>query len=353
MQGGMQPSTNPHAGATRPERTGPAVRCQELTKTFGHGKALDGLSLELATGSVLALLGPNGAGKTTTVRLLNGVLRADSGSIDVLGFDPVTHGDELRRHTGVLTENAGLDDRLTARENLEVTGRIRGLRGQSLAARVTELLERFGMAPVADQRCQGFSTGQRRRVALARALVSDPELLFLDEPTSGLDPAATADVLELIATLTRQRGRTVVLCTHFLAEAGQLADEMAILDRGQLVTAGRPTDLAASLWPGIEVDLDIGEPADGPTVARLHRLPGVSAVAVTAIGATVTIGARADIPRIVAALTANGVPVFGATTRTRTLEDVYFAYQSRLGESTSGLGGLGALGSLLDTATAA
>ena len=182
---------------------------------------------------MLALLGPNGAGKTTTVRLLNGILTPDRGRATVLGLDPATQGDDVRRRTGVLTENAGLDERLTARENLELTGRMRGLDRAWAARRTAELLERFGMADRADIVVQGFSTGQRKRVALARALLHDPEVLFLDEPTSGLDPAATRDVIDLIGALATEHGRTVVLCTHFLGEAGRLADRMAVLHRGR------------------------------------------------------------------------------------------------------------------------
>ena len=182
---------------------------------------------------MLALLGPNGAGKTTTVRLLNGVLRPDRGSARVLGLDPATDGDEVRRRTGVLTEHAGLDERLTARENLALTARLRGLDralGGPPHRRAARAVRdgRPGRPPV-----QGTSTGQRKRLALARALLHDPEVLFLDEPTSGLDPAATRDVIDLIGSLATEHGRTIVLCTHFLGEAGRLADRMAVLHRGR------------------------------------------------------------------------------------------------------------------------
>ena len=155
----------------------------------------------------------------------------------------------MRRRTGVLTENAGLDDRLTTRENLMFTARVRGFSPSAADARVRDLLERFGMADRADDLTQGFSTGQRKRVALARALLHDPEVLFLDEPTSGLDPAGTRDVIDLIGSLASE-GRTIVLATHFLGEAGRLADRMAVLHRGQLQAFGRPDELAAELWAG-------------------------------------------------------------------------------------------------------
>src|SRR5690606_31141259 len=136
--------------------------------------------------------------------------------------------------------------------------------------RVDELLERFGLTERRDRPVHGASTGQRRRLALARALVHDPDVLFLDEPTSGLDPAATRDVIALIDDLASQRGRTIVLCTHYLGEAGRLADQMAVLHRGRLQAIGSPDDLAAALWPGLKVDIDLGHPADVDLLRALH-----------------------------------------------------------------------------------
>ena len=324
-------------GTPRDATTDIAISCRGLRRTFPGGVALDSLDLDVPTGTVLALLGPNGAGKTTTVRLLNGILAPHGGSARVLGLDPHTQGDELRHRTGVLTEAAGLDDRLTARENLVATAAMRGLRGPATDRRIDELLELFGMSPFAHQRCRGFSTGQRRRVALARALIHDPEVLFLDEPTSGLDPAATSDVVDLIETLTRDRGRTVVLCTHFLAEAGRLADQMAILHRGRLLTSGTPDVLADELWPGLEVSLDLGGPAEPATVGSLGRLPGVTAAFARPDGATIVVEDREVIARVVGSLVTAGIAVFAAVPHPKTLEDVYFAYQETLGADTSRL----------------
>ncbi len=247
-----------------------AIVADDLTRSFNGQIALDGLTLDAQPGEVLAVLGPNGAGKTTTVRLLNGVLAPDRGSSRVLGLDPAHEGNEVRRRTGVLTENAGLDDRLTAWENLVVTGRIRGMSTAEAGEKATAMLERFGMAERADDRVQGFSTGQRKRVALGRALLHDPDVLFLDEPTSGLDPEATRDVIDLIGSLATEHGRTVVLCTHFLGEAGRLAHRMAVLDQGRLLAFGTPAELAGSIWKGLDVGLDLGAAAD----ETLHRDPG-------------------------------------------------------------------------------
>ena len=305
----------------------PAIRTEGLTKAFRDELAVDGLSIDVPEGEVLALLGPNGAGKTTTVRLLDGVLAPDAGHSTVLGLDPVVDGDELRRRTGVLTEDAGLDDRLTPRENLTFVARARGLSG---SARIDELLERFGMADRADALTRGLSTGQRKRVALARSLLHDPELLFLDEPTSGLDPTATREVLAVIESLARDHGRTVVLCTHFLAEAGRLADRMAVLHHGRLQAFGRPAEIADELWSGLDVEVDLGKAALPEILAGLERVPGVIGAAATMEGARVTVDSRDVTPQLVAWLVARGLEVYGAVPRPPTLEDVYFAIEERL-----------------------
>jgi ABC-2 type transport system ATP-binding protein len=306
-----------------------AITTEGLSRSFGEQPAVDDLTIEVRPGEVLALLGPNGAGKTTTVRLLNGVLTPDSGRARVLGLDPTADGDALRHRTGVLTENAGLDDRLTARENLLFTARARGMAAGEADHRVTTMLDRFAMADRADDQTVGFSTGQRKRLALARALLHDPEVLYLDEPTSGLDPAATREVVALIDRLAREDGRTVVLCTHFLGEAGRLADRMAVLHHGRLQAFGRPEDLAAEMWTGLEVDLDLGRRASAAVLDLLGSVPGVSAVAPSDDGAVVTVDDRSHLPGVNRALVAAAVDVFATRPRPPTLEDVYFAIEAR------------------------
>jgi ABC-2 type transport system ATP-binding protein len=311
-----------------------AIETCDLTRRFDSGVALDHLTLEVAPGEVLALLGPNGAGKTTTVRLLNGVLAPDEGWARVLGLDPGAEGDEVRRRTGVLTENAGLDDRLTTRENLEFTARLRGFDRAGARRRVTEMLDRFGMADRADDLTQGFSTGQRKRVA--RALLHDPEVLFLDEPTSGLDPAGTRDVIELVQALAGE-GRTIILATHFLGEAGRLADRMAVLHHGRLRAFGRPSELALDLWTGIGAELDLGQAADAAVVAILASVPGVIEAHTAATGARLRVLDRNVLPRVVSRLVIQNVPVFGALALPPTLEDVYFEIEGRLVAEEGGL----------------
>ena len=307
-----------------------AIRTEGLTRWFPTGVALDGLTMEAAAGEVVALLGPNGAGKTTTVRLLDGVLRPDAGRATVLGMDPAVEGDAVRRRTGVLTEQAGLDDRLTAAENLVTTARIRGLSAADARSRAAALLERLDMSDRADDLVQGMSTGQRKRLALARALLHDPEVLYLDEPTSGLDPAATRDVVELIGSLAAEHGRTVVLCTHFLGEAGRLAHRVGVLHVGRLRAFGRAADLAATLLPGLPVDIDLGTAADDRIIGAVAAIAGVQQAAPSTSGLHLVVDDRAVLPRVVGALVAREVPVFAAEPRPPSLEDVYFEVQRRI-----------------------
>jgi ABC-2 type transport system ATP-binding protein len=314
-----------------------AVETEDLTRSFPSGVALDGLTLDVRQGEVLALLGPNGAGKTTTVRLLNGILRPDRGRALVLGTDPTVDPTEVRRRTGVLTEHAGLDERLTARENLVLTGRMRSMDRREAERRTADLLERFGMADRADVPVQGASTGQRKRIALARALLHDPEVLFLDEPTSGLDPSATRDVIDLIGSLATEHGRTVVLCTHFLGEAGRLAHRMAVLHLGVLHAFGRPEEIAAGLWQGVDVELDLGAPIDDPTADALRSSRGVSMVASTPDGALVRVTEREVVAHLVRLLVERGIAVYGAQAKAPTLEDVYFAVEARIANATPSL----------------
>ena len=309
----------------------PAIVTDGLTRRFPGGVGVDSLTIDVAPGEVLALLGPNGAGKTTTVRLLNGVLRPDSGSAQVLGLDPVTAGDTLRARTGVLTEHAGLDDRLTARENLRYAAMIRHITGPEIDARIDELLDRFGMGDRADRPVRGASTGQRKRLGLARALLHDPDVLFLDEPTSGLDPRATRDVVELIGSLASEHGRTVVLATHFLGEAGRLADRMAVLDLGRLVAFGRPGDLAAELWDGLECSIDLGDPASPAVLATITAVSGVHGAVPSADGAQIRVVDRGVVPHVVSALVGAGTSVYAAVPRPPSLEDVYFEIEARSG----------------------
>ncbi|MGE5463019.1 MAG: ABC transporter ATP-binding protein, partial [Syntrophothermus sp.] len=181
----------------------PVIEVDQLERTFGEYKAVNGMTFQVEPGEVFGLLGPNGAGKTTTVRLLNGILPPSGGTARVFGLDPVTQGAAIRQKTGVLTETPALYERLSARENLEFFATLQNLPGPKLRRRVDEMLAFFDLTDRAADPVESFSKGMKQRLALARALVHQPPLLFLDEPTSGLDPEAAQQVDDLIADLGR------------------------------------------------------------------------------------------------------------------------------------------------------
>jgi ABC-2 type transport system ATP-binding protein len=303
-----------------------AIEAVGLVKKYPKGvTALDGLSFAVAPGRVFALLGPNGAGKSTAVKILTTLATPDSGRALVGRLDVVSNPDAVRRIIGVVAQGSAVDIQATGRENLRLQGQIYGLRGPALAQRAEELLERFGLADAADRIARGYSGGMQRRLDIAMALVHDPEVLFLDEPTSGLDPTATHEVIGLMATLAREHGRTIMLCTHFLAEASRLCRRVAILQHGRLVAFGRPADLAASLWPGVAVDLELGAAPDERALAALRALGGVLSAEPLVGGARVWVSEREVLAQVVASLVTREIAVYSVVPRPPTLEDIYFA----------------------------
>jgi ABC-2 type transport system ATP-binding protein len=213
------------------------IEVRSLVRRFGARAAVDGLDLELAAGECLGLLGPNGAGKSTTVRILSTLLAPTSGSVRVLGLDPVREGERLRARLGVVPQELALYEHLTARENLAFFGALQGLSGTLLSNAVTQGLELSGLAERADERVKSFSGGMKRRLNIALALVHEPELVFLDEPTVGIDPQSRERVFEMVAAL-RQRGVAMIYTSHQLGEVERLCDRIVILDRGRKLAEG-------------------------------------------------------------------------------------------------------------------
>lgn len=306
------------------------ITAEGLTRRFGAVTAVDGLSFEAGRGEVLGFLGHNGAGKTTTVRLLNGVLAPSAGRATVLGLDPATDGAAVRRRTGVLTETPALDDRLPARVGLRFFAEVYGVSAGQVDARIDALLERFGLAGRADERVGAYSKGMRQRLALARTLIHDPELLFLDEPTAGLDPQATREVHQIISQLSRE-GRTVFLCTHNLVEAQRLCTRVAVLAQGRLLALGAPSSLAERLGRGNRLLLEVAPAQTEQATALLCGLPGVvdasPADEMTPGRLRVQGVPRPAIPAAVGALAAAGIELFYVAEDEPSLEDVYFALQ--------------------------
>jgi len=310
--------------------TDPIIITDSLSRHFGDTVAVDGLTLEVYAGEVFGFLGHNGAGKTTTVRLLNGVLAPSSGTACVLGLDPVRDGPVLRRRTGVLTETPSLDERLTGRENLAIYADLYGVPLAEVSRRVEMLLETFELADRADEPVGNYSRGMKQRLALARALLHEPEVLFLDEPTAGLDPVATRRVHQLIAHLSHEGGRTVFLCTHNLAEAQRLCDRVAVLEHGRLVALGAPAELAHRLWRGLRLEIELAPEGASTAVEALWAVSGVDEVECGVGTAVVRVSDREVIPDLIAAAVAAGGRIYRVVPREPTLEDVYFALHGEL-----------------------
>jgi ABC-2 type transport system ATP-binding protein len=305
----------------------PVILTEGLTRQFGEIMAVDDLTLEVYPGEILGFMGHNGAGKTTTVRLLNGVLAPTSGRAQVLGLDPSTEGVELRQRTGVLTETPSVDERLTGFENLAIFGAIYQVPADEIDNRVTELLRLFDLSDRAADRVSGYSKGMKQKLALARALLHKPELIFLDEPTAGLDPIITRQVHTLIQDLSQNQGHSVFLCTHNLEEAQRLCDKVAVLENGKMVALGTPAELAKRLWQGIRLELETTPEAMSTAVQALRTFPEARDV-LQNNGQPIlslSLGARNQIPQLVACLVGSDVPLYRLTPQEPTLEDVYFA----------------------------
>jgi ABC-2 type transport system ATP-binding protein len=220
-----------------------AIQTDQLSRSFGDLKAVDRLTLEVSRGTVFGFLGPNGAGKTTTIRLLLGLLDADAGQAQVLGFDTRKQADQVRGRSGALLEHHGLYERLSAAENLDYYGRIWHMSKPDRESRICELLEPLGLYERRDEPIGRWSRGMKQKLAVARTLVHRPELVFLDEPTAGLDPVASAALREDLGLLAAQEGVTIFLTTHNLGEAEKLCNQVAVINHGQLLALGSPADL--------------------------------------------------------------------------------------------------------------
>ncbi len=218
------------------------IEVKDVTKSFGQFEALHGVSFTARDGEITGLIGPNGAGKTTTLRVLYTVLRPDQGHACVDGYDAVEQRQEVQRRIGVLPDNRGLYPRLTAREHVRYYGRLHGMSGAPLEARIQELMVQLEMEDIADRRAKGFSKGQTLKVALARALVHEPHNMMFDEPTNGLDISASRAVRALIRGIRDER-RCVLFCSHIMPEVEALCDRIVVIAEGRVVADGTPDEL--------------------------------------------------------------------------------------------------------------
>ncbi len=220
------------------------IRVENLHKRFGTVTAVDGVSFTAADGKVTGLLGPNGAGKTTALRMLYALMKPDEGTIFVDDIDAVAEPQKAQARLGVLPDVSGLYPRLTPREHIAYYGQLHGLSGDDLERRMNHLIEMLDMTAIADRRTQGFSHGERTKVALARAVVHDPKNILLDEPTNGLDVMSTRAVRDIIRAF-RSEGRCVLFSSHVMQEVSALCDQIIVIARGRIVASGSPDELRA------------------------------------------------------------------------------------------------------------
>jgi ABC-2 type transport system ATP-binding protein len=298
-----------------------AIRCRALTKHYpsrtGPVHAVNGLDLEIQSGECFGLLGPNGAGKTTTIEILEGLLAPTSGDVEVLGRHWGRHDDELRQRLGISLQETRFQEKLSVLEVLRLFRSFyrRGLEPEDVMASV-------GLTEKATAWVGKLSGGQRQRLAVACALIGDPELLFLDEPTTGLDPQSRRQIWEIVRSFAR-RGRTIVLTTHYMDEAERLCDRVAIVDLGRVIALGTPADLIRSMGGAHVVEFACA-PAVAVGPSELASLPSVQGVAAGGADTALTVAEpHLAIPALLALIQARGVDLLRLTTRHVTLEDVF------------------------------
>jgi len=328
-----------------PAGAGAALRIRGLKKAFTDVQAVDGIDLEVARGECFGLLGPNGAGKTTTIEICEGLTPADEGTVELLGLNWISGADELRQRIGIQLQETQFPDKLTVEEALRLF--------RSFYRRGITVDESIKIAQLEEKRrsrAGGLSGGQKQRLAMATALVGDPELLFLDEPTTGLDPQARRHLWDLVEEL-KLAGRTIILTTHYMEEAERLCDRVAIMDHGKVIAIGTPKELIATVCSEDIVEFAVGTPVpkgkepgaplppkqslDGAPevlvdVEMLKKIPGVQSHRVDESVHQLSVSElHTTVPRIFAALEDQGLHLSEFRTHSATLEDVFVRLTGR------------------------
>jgi ABC-2 type transport system ATP-binding protein len=298
-----------------------AIRCRDLRKAFGAVKAVDGLDLEISAGECFGMLGPNGAGKTTTIEILEGLTKPDSGEVEILGRRWGSHERELREKLGVSLQETRLTEKLSVWETLCLF-RSFYREGRDLE----EVVREFSLEEKRDSYVGKLSGGQRQRLAVACALVGDPEILFLDEPTTGLDPQSRLQLWEKIQAF-RASGRTILLTTHYMEEAERLCDRVAIVDHGKIIALGTPADLIAELSAPHILDFSSDPPV---AQSRLSGIPGAREVRPLDQRWLVSVDSLVQaVPALLAAIEESKSKLVTLSTHRATLEDVFVALTGR------------------------
>lgn len=332
----------------------PVVALSGVSRLFGRVPALTDLDLTVPARTITVLLGPNGAGKTTATRIITGALEAHRGTVRVFGLDPAVDGEQVRRRCGVVSAKPALYDRLTGHANLAYSAELYGLgRGPDVDERIHRAADRFGIDHALDKQVGGYSTGMKTRLALARSVLHEPDLLLFDEPTSGLDPESSRAVLEMIQDMAHD-GVTVVMCTHLLLEAEGLAQQVVVMEGGTDLVAGPPAELTRRYWPTPVVRLDAEERDQLSAVADLPGVLGYDVVgagnaelagmAVTTRTGSGPIDVRIDhgdrVADIVTALVGRGVRLTRVEPHVPSLEDLYFRVRQQYADGVKGAAGL-------------
>ncbi len=299
-----------------------ALRVSDLKKSYKDVVAVNGLDLEVYPGECFGLLGPNGAGKTTTIEICEGLTEPDSGVVEVLGMSWATHGAELRQRLGIQLQETQLSDKITVLETIQLfRSFFREGPTPEAALGLVQLQEKR------DARVGNLSGGQKQRLALACALVGNPDLLFLDEPTTGLDPQARRQLWDLIIQFKKD-GRTIVLTTHYMDEAQQLCERVAIMDHGKAIARGTPRELIASIGVEHVVEFSVGDSAVDLT--PVERIPGVRSAKLFKGSAQLQVTElHRAVPALLAELARQGLPLTELSTHSATLEDVFVSLTGR------------------------
>jgi ABC-2 type transport system ATP-binding protein len=299
----------------------PIIRTEQLSRSFGTIKAVDDLSLEVPAGIVFGFLGPNGAGKTTTIHLLLGLITPDQGRASVLGYDVRTQAAEIRTHCGALLEFAGLYERMSAEDNLDLYGRIYKMPAAERQARTKELLTHLDLWDRRKDRVSTWSRGMKQKLAVARALFHRPPLIFLDEPTAGFDPVAAAALRTDLANLVSHEGVTVFLNTHNLSEAEKLCGQVGVIRQGKLLTVGNPDELRLQRGsPKVEI---VGHGFNEQILSQLRQRPEVSQVELQNSHLTVKLNKESPTAPLVSLIVQSGGEVEEVRKGEASLEEVF------------------------------
>jgi len=311
---------------------GLAIEVRALTKTYSDGvDAVKAIDFDVERGEVFGLLGPNGAGKSTTIGMLTTTLSPTSGTALLAGLDVAREPVAARQMSSVVFQDPVVDRSFTGRRNLALHARLWGVAADEAAARIAEIAAAFDIADILDRPVSGYSGGQRRRLEIARALVSDPQVLFLDEPTVGLDPRIRHELLDVIAGLRAAGEVTILLTTHYLDEAERLCDRVAIMHAGRIVALGTPSALRMSM--GAEL-LEVRVDGDAQSALDVMLARGIAGDEAFAVGSTVTIPLRGrPAADAIAAVHEIGIPATAVSARPPTLDDVYLRLTGEKGLS--------------------